>query len=637
MEWLGRGLVALETPKGIFLSWRVLGTDDTDIGFHIYRNGVRITSEPFTKSSNYVDAEGGVNDKYRVEAVFKSQATDRSEEVPVWPRKPASHTGLDKKKVPALAYKEIPLDPPPDPVRPAKDTSPAPGGGKQAAEEKTDPADAEEDDAPTSKYVPGDMSVGDLDGDGEYELVFEWEGSPSYLEAITLQGRRLWRISFGPNVTKNHLAFMVYDLDGDGKAEVICKTAPGTQDGAGRYLRTGPAAKADHKAILERKSGRLVQDPSYITVFKGDTGEELATTLYWPQIGPKEDMMKTWGDNYGHRAASVKSCVLYQHQAYPLAVFSRGIYTRIAMGAYQWDGKTLRQAWTFDTEDPKHPEYRAYRGQGNHSLAVGDVDNDGSDEIMYGAFAVDHDGKGMYCTGFGHGDSHALGDLVPDHPGLEFVQGHENKRDGISMRDAATGKILWQVPLKADVGRVWAAEVSAKHRGVVVASSASPNLDCSGKPSETKYNAYAYPIWFDGGVQRALRNRTIIEGRQSGRIFQGWHYNAGNVHASKEDACLVADILGDWREEVIFRRNDNKALLLFSTWIPTERKNYTLMHDPLYRMNIAVQNIGYNQVAHTGFSFPEGAPKANIRYLPGIRGSSSAPLTSASGTPEPAR
>ncbi|MGA0134487.1 MAG: hypothetical protein ACO3ND_09055, partial [Opitutales bacterium] len=108
-------------------------------------------------------------------------------------------------------------------------------------------------------------------------------------------------------------------------------------------------------------------------------------------------------------------------------------------------------------------------------------------------------------------------------------------------------------------------------------------------------------------------------------------------HASKEDACLVAEILGDWREEVIFRRNDNKALLLFSTWIPTERKNYTLMHDPLYRMNIAVQNIGYNQVAHTGFSFPEGAPKANIRYLPGIRGSSSAPLTSASGTPEPAR
>ncbi|MFT4175982.1 MAG: rhamnogalacturonan lyase [Luteolibacter sp.] len=574
MEWLGRGIVALETREGIFISWRVVGTDEDNIRFDVYRNDEKINPKPL-EVSNYMDPRGKLGDRYYIEVVAGSTPLERSREVHIWPAKPA----MADQKAPPLPFKEIPLNPP----------------GPQ--------------------YTPGDMSVGDLDGDGEYELIFEWEGPSPYLEAITLEGKSLWRISCGPNTDSTKLAFMVYDFDGDGKAEVALKTGPGTRDGTGRFLSKGPAASANHEKILKRSAGRLVEDPSYVTLLKGTTGEELATVDYWPPIGPMKDMNDTWGDNYGHRANSIKAAVLYQNGARPLMVFARGIYSRIAMASFRWDGTTLEKVWTFDTEDRKNSAYKKYRGQGNHALAVGDVDGDGSDEIIYGACAIDHDGKGLYTTGLGHGDSHALGDLMPDRPGLEFFQGHEGGDCGVSMRDAGTGEILWTYPSKADVGRSWAAAVDPNYRGVVCASSASPNLDANGKIIDTKYNPYFYPIYFDGDVQRELRNRTAIELGPSGRIFQGWYYGAATVHSTKNDACLVADILGDWREEVIFRRNDNKALLVFTTWLPTERRNYTLMHDPIYRMNIVVQNIGYNQVAHTGYYFPDGAPKPNIRYL----------------------
>lgn len=285
------------------------------------------------------------------------------------------------------------------------------------------------------------------------------------------------------------------------------------------------------------------------------------------------------------------------------------------MCAFRFDGQHLHDVWSFDTKG--NPQYDGYRGMGNHSLAVGDVDFDGSDELIYGACAVDENGKGLYTTKRGHGDFHSLSDHMPDRPGLEFYQGHENSTYGISMRDAATGEILWEVLSKADVGRGWAADVSPKYRGSECTSTVTKNLDCMGKEIDTKLGEYAQLIYFDGDVQRDIRGgATIEDGSGSlGRILTGWYYRASTIHSTKKDVCLVADIIGDWREEMICRRQDNKALLIFSTWIPTERKNYTLMHDPVYRMNIAVQNIGYNQPAHVGFYFADGAPRPNIKLL----------------------
>ncbi len=592
MEYLDRGLVALGIKNGVYLSWRMVGSDNPDIGFNLYKNGTKLNTSPITSSTNYVDPGGLVSDLYKVEAI-SSSGNQTSPEVTVWPYAPSIDPGR-----PNLARLEIPI-----------------------------PA------APGPDYFAGDMSVGDLDGDGQYELIFEWEpiSNPdnAYLEAIDLKGNSLWRISCGPNTTYNGIAFMVYDLNGDGKSEVACVTAPGTKDGLGNYLSTGPAATDDDAMIIPRISGHLMEDPSYVTVFNGQTGAEMTTVNYPIPIGPREDHEATWEDNYGKRAQSIKSAVLYDKDKGPLVVFCRGIYSRIAMGAYTWDGNNLKQEWEFDSNKLPEPYYSLYRGEGNHGVTVADVDGDGSDELMYGACAIDNDGKGLYATGRGHGDAHALGDLDPDRPGMEYFQPHENSTYGVSFRDAATGEIIWEILSPADVGRAWAADITADNPGFEISvvgdyidngkTDQSSVFDVKGNPLTYNYNAYYQPVYFDGDIQRELRNNTGIDDvNNGGRLLTAWYYGASSIHSTKQDANLVADILGDWREEVIFVKSDNSAFVLFSSWIPTEHKVYTLMHDPAYRMQVATQNIGYNQPANLSYYLPNGSPKPDIRVIDNI-------------------
>lgn len=579
MEYLDRGLVAMESPgQGTYLSWRMLGTDPIDIGFNVYKNGKKINTKPIVETTNYEDKEGSINDKYVIETVLKNGRNEKSEEVAVWPKEWPIHAGNRRGPVP---YKILSLDP------------------------------------PEGELTPGDMSAGDLDGDGKYELVFMWEGDGPCIEAIDLNGKSRWRISCGPNVTTNHSPFLVYDLDGDGKAEVTCLTAPGTKDGAGNYLSKGPAAEVDHSVILKRVAGNLMEDPAFITVFDGETGVERETILFWPPIGPAELMHAAWGDDYGNRASRIMAAVLFHKEKGPLVVFSRGIYSRIAMKAYAFDGKRnrLKIVWTFDTEDPSG-EYTGYRAQGNHSLAVGDVDDDGSDELIYGACAIDHNGKGLYTTGRGHGDSHAFGDLDPDNPGLEFFQGHESGEYGVTMRVAGTGEILWKTLNKGDIGRAWASDVDPRYPGSECVALGMKDRDSKGNEIPTSYDLFGKPVYFSGTATRGMLRKAGLDG-EHGRVFTAWHFEAMTVHHTKCDACLVADIIGDWREEVVYlcRRDDKPALLILSTWIPTNLKNYTLMHDPTYRMNIVVQNIEYNQHACLGYNLADGAPVPNIKLI----------------------
>ncbi len=577
MEYLDRGLVALELKNGVYLSWRMLGTDDPDIGFNIYKNGNLINGEPITTSTNHVDYNGTVSDMYYIETILANGEVEKSKEVSVWEEQYAT----ENPGKPNLPFKRIPLPEPPY--------------------------------MEGVNFTPGEMSVGDLNGDGQYELVFEWEpdtGINPFLEAIDLDGNSLWRIEGGPNTNKGKLNFLVYDLDLDGKAEVTMITGPGTKDGTGNHLSNGPAATDDNNLVIERNSGRLMGDPAYITVFNGGTGKELTTTTFWPPIGPIEDHEETWGDDYGHRASSLKGAVLNIKDLGPVVVYARGIYTRIAMAAFHWDGQQLNEQWKFDSNDPGN---EGYAGQGNHSVSVGDVDNDGSDELMYGAMAIDHDGTGLYTTERGHGDADHLADHLPDRPGLEFFQPHENSTYGITMRDAATGEIIWEYLDESDVGRAWAADVDPDYRGSEVVAIGFPNYDPNGNEIPTNYNAYNQPIYFDGDVQRERRGGASINGDT--RLLTGWYYGASTIHGSKNDANLIADILGDWREEMVIRNGNNQELLLFSTWIPTGHKNYTLMHDPVYRLNIVVQNVGYNQPAHVGYYFADGAPAPDIELI----------------------
>jgi rhamnogalacturonan endolyase len=426
MEHLGRGLVALQQDTNrVFVSWRLLGTDPEDIGFHLYcASGdaapVRLNSELLRGPTCFVDQKSRPDQprRYVVRAVL-----DGREGAP-------SAAFTLKAHAPAQPYLSIPLQ-----------TLPG--------------------------HTPNDASVGDLDGDGEYEIVLKQEQrgrdnaqrgttGQTKLEAYKLDGTLLWRIDLGRNIREgaHYTQFMVYDLDGDGRAEVACKTADGTVDGAGTVI-------GDPDANHRNEQGYVLSGPEFLTVFDGATGRALVTTDYVPGRG----QVPSWGDDYGNRVDRFLACIAYLDGERPSLVMCRGYYTRTVLTAWNWRGGRLTRVWTFDSDDGS-PGNRGYRGQGNHNLSVGDVDEDGRDEIVYGACCIDDDGKGLYSTGLGHGDAMHLSDLDPDHPGLEVFSIHERPQHphGASLLDARTGAVLWSVP-SPDVGRGVAFDIDPRYRG----------------------------------------------------------------------------------------------------------------------------------------------------------------------------
>ncbi|MFP7693201.1 rhamnogalacturonan lyase [Bacillus subtilis] len=579
MEALNRGLVAVKTDGGIFVSWRFLGTENASVLFNVYRDGQKLNAAP-VKTTNYVDKNGSAGSTYTVRAVVNGTEQPASEKASVW----------------AQPYHSVPLD------KPA-------GGTTPKGEAYT--------------YSANDASVGDVDGDGQYELILKWDPSNSkdnsqdgytgdvLIDAYKLDGTKLWRINLGKNIRAgaHYTQFMVYDLDGDGKAEVAMKTADGTKDGTGKVIGN---ANADYR----NEQGRVLSGPEYLTVFQGSTGKELVTANFEPARGNVSD----WGDSYGNRVDRFLAGIAYLDGQRPSLIMTRGYYAKTMLVAYNFRDGKLSKLWTLDSSKSGN---EAFAGQGNHNLSIADVDGDGKDEIIFGSMAVDHDGKGMYSTGLGHGDALHTGDLDPGRPGLEVFQVHEDKnaKYGLSFRDAATGKILWGVYVGKDVGRGMAADIDPRYPGQEVWAngslySAKGVKIGSGVPSSTNFG-----IWWDGDLLR--------EQLDSNRIDK-WDYQNGvskNVltasgaaanNGTKATPALQADLLGDWREEVVWRTEDSSALRIYTTTISTEHRLYTLMHDPVYRLGIAWQNVAYNQPPHTSFFLGDGMaeqPKPNM-YTP---------------------
>jgi rhamnogalacturonan endolyase len=296
----------------------------------------------------------------------------------------------------------------------------------------------------------------------------------------------------------------------------------------------------------------------------------------------------------------------------------RGYYTRAVLAAWNWRGGKLTNVWTFDSDDGSQ-ESRAYRGQGNHNLSVADVDADGRDEIVYGAAVIDDNGKGLYSTGLGHGDAMHAGDLDPDHPGLEVFNIQERFSDaGMNFRAAGSGEVLWKKPsVRAATsggdrgegpGRGCSLNLDPRHRGFeswAVGAGMTGLYDAKGnRISEARPRSCNFGILWDSDLQHELLDKNYIA---------KWNYSDGTEtdllvadgctsnNGTKATPVLSADILGDWREEVIWRTTDNRELRIYTTTIPTKHRLYTLMHDPQYRLSIAWQNVAYNQPPHTGF------------------------------------
>ncbi len=571
-EKLGRGVIAIRmSDETVCILWRYLASDPINTAFDVYKNGKKLNHKPLTTTTCYYDKHQA-KESARYEVIPTAQKHQKIQ--------PSGTYTLEAGA--PIGYLNIPLDKPLDGTTP---------------------------DGQAFSYTANDASIGDVDGDGEFEIILKWDPSNAHdnahdgytgnvlLDGYRPDGTKLWRIDLGCNIRAgaHYNPFLVFDFDGDGKSEIVVRTADGSIDGKGTIIGD---ATADHR----NAAGRILTGNEYITVFDGQTGEALTTTAYLPPRGNPMD----WGDNRANRSDRFLACVAYLDGTHPSAVLCRGYYTRTVLAAFGWNGKELSRQWIFDTNNHGN---ESYAGQGNHNLRVADVDGDGFDEIIYGACAIDHDGKGLYNTLMGHGDAIHLTQFDPSNPHLQVWDCHENKKDGSSFRDAATGEIIFQIKSNSDVGRAMAADIDPTSRGVEMWSLASNGIR-NIKGESINQNPGRLPtnmaIWWDGDLLRELLNSNVISKYnwetgtcQPLTVFEGITANNG----TKSTPCLQADIIGDWREEALMRTPDNTALRLFVSTIATTYRFHTFLEDPVYRISVATQNVGYNQPTQAGFYF----------------------------------
>lgn len=636
MEKLDRGVVALKAASGSgnFVSWRLLGTDDEDrTTFDVIRGTTTIARNLYV--TNYKDNSGTSTSTYRIVTKIDGEPVDTSKVTSAW----------------GDVYKALKLD------RPATGAN----GGT---------------------YEPNDMSTGDADGDGEYELFVKWSPSNAkdnsqsgitdntIIDCYKLDGTKLWRIDLGRNIRSgaHYTQYMVYDFDGDGKAELMCKTGPGSLDGKGNYVNsvaTDATIKSVSGTALYRSSdGRITGGQEWLTVFKGTTGEAVHTIFYNPNrnmtYGDAADGSVNWGDvdgkndkgSYGNRGERFLAAVAHLDgpDKNPSGIFSRGYYGYAFIWAVDFDGKQLKQKWfsahksktaytltTYDdngngttktysglkpTFTPASGETAAGSGtmfgNGNHNLSVADVDGDGCDEIIWGSAGLNNDGQLLYATGFGHGDAIHLADHCPDRPGLEVFQIHEDKGTyAWDLHDAATGEILLKGgPEGVDNGRGIAGMFDKDVRGSLFwsASDGSARSAVTGLTVSTNHGSSNFRVYWDGDLQEELFDGGKIDkwnGNGTTRVYLNgknlYDYNySSTCNSTKSTPCLQADILGDWREEIIlWSTGDYSTINIFTSNTETVYRIPTLMHDHTYRMGIAWQNTAYNQPPHLGYYLPD--------------------------------
>lgn len=625
MEKLDRGLIAIKTDGGVYLSWRlfdsednIFGSADKNVSFNVYRDGKKI-SEVATKT-NYVDSTVGTN--YSVAPVINGVEGEKCDAVTVYNN----------------SYFDIPLSKPDD------ETIYDPSGNELA----------------TYSFFPADCSTGDVDGDGEYEIIVKWTsserdvgspGDPAYsgtvhLAAYKLDGTKLWKndIELGKNVysSAHTVQFLIYDFDGDGKSEVMCQTSLGSKDGQGKYVSNAAQTDEEIKAITDEENstadyrgyGRITEGKEFLTVFNGETGVAM-DTINLPTTRGSENGVD-YGDDFGNRSNRFVSDIAYLDGEKPYAIYLRGYYfgrngkQRTSIAGISWDGTALSPTYRFDTQKGQEGYYDGayqYVGNGNHNCTVADVDNDGKDEFITGALCMevndDNEFRPKWCTYLQHGDALHIGNYDPTHTGFEFFTVHEDSGTnslsgnditldfGMSVIDAETGNIMFHEGASDDTGRgvmanvgaggyyqIWSAKNSARQSNGGTDFTTATSLTGRNTPSMN------FRIFWDGDLYDNLLNGANItdwNGRNMSNIFSAGNYDCVSINGTKANPSLQADLFGDWREEVVYPTSDGTALRVFSTTDTTDYKIKTLMQDPVYRSGVAAEQTAYNQPPHVGF------------------------------------
>jgi rhamnogalacturonan endolyase len=548
------------------VSWRMLGWEPASVSYNLYRGSTKVNASPITNSTNFLDSGAAAGSTYTVRAVINGVEQSAS---------PAS-LNLSQN------FLDVPISPP------AGGTTP---------------------DGVAYTYAANDASVGDLDGDGQYEIILKWDPTNSkdnsqsgytgdvFVDAYRLNGQRLWRIDLGRNIRAgaHYTQFQVYDYDGDGRAEVAMKTADGTVSGTGQLIGS---SSADYR----NSSGYVLSGPEFLTMFNGLTGAILSTVNYVPARGT----VSSWGDSYGNRVDRFLAGTAFLDGQRPSLIMSRGYYTRTVIAAWDFRNGSLTQRWVFDTNSAGSQ----YTDQGDHQLSIGDLDQDGRDEIVFGAMAINDNGTVLWNTDNRHGDALHVGDLIPSRAGLEVFKVDENTDQPADwMADGRTGAIIWEhASCGCDNGRGVSDDIYAGSAGAESWSSAVSGLtSATGSNIGRKPGSTNFLVYWDADPVRELLDSTHIDkyGTSSDtRLLTGSDVHSNN--STKSTPTLSADIFGDWREEVIWPTSSNTALRIYTTTTVTTTRIFTLMHDPMYRAAVAWQNTAYNQPPHAGFFIGNG-------------------------------
>ncbi|WP_117215259.1 CBM35 domain-containing protein [Allorhizocola rhizosphaerae] len=572
MEDLNRGLISVRSGSGNLISWRLFGYEPNTTGFNVYRGTTKLNASPITNSTNYLDSGAAADASYTVRAVVNGV------------EQPASEASL---RFAGGNYLDVPIS------------------------------------RPGSSYTAGDASVGDVDGDGQYEIFLKWDPSNQkdpaqdgvtsnvYLDAYRLNGTRLWRIDMGPNIRAgaHYTQFQVYDYDGDGRAEMAVRTSDGTRSGTGQVI-------GNASAVHRNSAGHVNAGPEFLTMFDGLTGAVRSTVTFEPARGNIAD----WGDTKGNRGNRFLAGTAYLDGQRPSVIMSRGVYERTAIAAYDFRNGQLSLRWKFDSRTAGSQ----WAGKGAHSLAIADVDRNGTDEIVFGAMVINSNGTGRHSTSFyGHGDALHVSDFVPSRTGQEIWMIHEAAQSpAATLRDANTGAIIMQRnnscncegPARGVAGDIYAGNAGGEFWGS--GTGLGNLLNSSGGNVGRNPSSNNFLAWWDADPVRELLNGNYVDKYGTGgdtRLMTG--SGAHSINGTKSTPSLSGDLFGDWREEIILPRDDNAALRIYSTPIQTDRRIYTLLHDAQYRVAIAWQNTTYNQPPHPSFFLGNGMstpPQPNI-------------------------
>ncbi len=574
VEKLGRGVVAVNLGGGqVYISWRLLVSDPSDIAFNIYRSiggaaATQLNSTPITATTDFSDNSASTteNNAYYVRPVINGveQAPSKSFVLPGSPT--------------AKRYISIPLQ-------------------------------------PLAHYSVPHIYPADLDGDGEYDYIVKRlpvdQHNNVMVEAYKSDGTFMWRVDLGPNIEQGastHNPFILaYDFDGDGKAEVLIRSSEGTvftdgytipdvnHDNISDY-RTFPAVNV-LSYMLRRNNC-----PEFLSMVEGTTGKELARTD-WIARGDSAQWLTYWGDTEAHRMSMQFIGVAYLDGIHPSIVGSRGPGDVMDVAAWDYSNKQFTKRWAWSARNNASIP-SGYHWADFHNIRIADLDGDGKDEISFGVNAMGNNGVPLYYAknDIGHGDRFVIADLDPDRPGLECYAIQQSTSVLAVLYDAKNGERIktWSSSAPFDVSRGDAADIDPRYKGMELWSYAhSSVLDCKGNPvpGATTFPHPALSIWWDGDLTR--ENLDAADGNGYNPIINKWNYatntssrvlslyNEGGQYSTKTPyagrAALYGDILGDWREEIFCMSADSSEIRIFSTWTPATNRLYCLMQNPEYR------------------------------------------------------